>query len=145
MIARNTVLTFDVQGTTGQWIPRTIAGIRQDAINGLAPFVDAQDVEVSAPGFLSDPVHSLTNWPYSAVVRARVLADYRDVRDVDSIVAHAFYTAAGDLPTVTARRLEAGQGEAGTTTGPGLGTLFAGSALVVIALVAIAVVAIKTL
>lgn len=137
MIAKNTVITFDVQGTTGGFLPRTVAGLRQTAIDALTPFFEVQDLSVSSSSFLSDPLHSLSQWPYSAVVRAKMQADYGSIRDVDSIIAHAFYRGAGELPTVTARTYEAGQGAADDRGGPSLTTALV---LVAVALVALAVV-----
>lgn len=141
MVTAGETITFDVQGTTGQWVPRTVAGVRQDAINALSPFFDVESVSVDSPSFLSDPIHYVTNWPYRATVRATMRSDYGDVRDVDSIVAHAFYEAAGDLPTVTADHYEQGQGAASTTSGTSvLGVLGITGALIVVALVAIIII-----
>jgi hypothetical protein len=135
MIAKNSVIIFDVKGRTG-YLPRTEAGVRQNVIDGLTPFFEVQDVSLSTSTVLSDPLHQINTWPYTAVVRAKTQADYGHVRDVDSIVAHAFYTAGGELPTVTARGYEKGQSE-DKPTGLSLTTALI---LVAVSLVALAVV-----
>lgn len=137
MIRHGIERTFDVQGQAGEFQPRTVAGVRSDVIDGLTPFFDVADVAIVTPSFLSDPTAFFVDWRYAAVVRATPRADYGDVRDVDSIVAHAFYDAAGELPTVTARGLEAGQGKAQDTSGLSLTTALV---LVAIGLVAVAVI-----
>ena len=137
MIRNGTEIVFTVNGQTGQWIPRTSGDVRTTAINELTPYFDVADVQVKSKGFLEDPVHYIANWPYTATVRATVKADYADVRDVDSIVAHAFYNAAGELPTVTAAGQEAGQGDPNQTTGFSITTLVL---LIALALGAVAVI-----
>lgn len=108
MIAHGTTITFTVIGQTGFW-PVSIASVRSDVIDGLTPFFDVQDVSLKTRSFLTDPVNYITEWPYEATVRATVRADYGDIRDVDSIVAHAFYNAGSVLPTVTASGYEQNQ------------------------------------
>jgi hypothetical protein len=139
MITNGTALTFDVAGQTGPYMPRTVSDVRQTAIDNLTPYFDVVSVELKSKGFLEDPVHGIlgVNWPYQATVSARVQADYADVRDVDSIVAHAFYEGAGELPTVTARELEHTPGPPESTTGISLTTAIV---LVAVALVAVAVI-----
>lgn len=118
MIQAGSTYTFDVQGTTGQWVPRTVAGVRADVLDQLSAYFDVEDVSIETTGFLSDPVHYVTNWAYRSTIRASVRADYGDIRDVDSIIANAFYNATGDLPTVTAQGQEGNQSDA-STTAPG--------------------------
>lgn len=136
MIKKNTVITFDVKGSTGL-LPRTQNSVRQAAIDSLTPFFTVQALSVTAASFLSDPVHALTEWPYTATARVQVLADYADIRDLDSVIAHAFYDAAGRLPTVTAQRYEQGQADATPTSGLSLSTALV---LGVVAIVGLAVV-----
>lgn len=139
IVRTGTVLTFTVQGTTGEYIPRAVESVRALVIDGLTPFFDVADVSIETGSFLSDPLHYLSDWPYTATVRATVRTDYGDIRDVDSIVANAFYNAAGNLPTVTADDFEAGQGDSATTAPGGL-SLTTTLVLVVVALIAIAVI-----
>jgi hypothetical protein len=137
MIANGQRIVFDVQGTTGNILPRSVASVRQAAIDALTPFFIVEDVSIDSQSALSDPLHSLSLWPYSATVRAVMQSDYADVRDIDSIVAHAFYQAAGEVPTVTAEGLEAAQGPANNSHGLGLtGAL----TLVAVGLIALAVI-----
>lgn len=136
MIAAGTTITFTAKGTTGQWLPRTVAGVRQDVIDGLTPFFDVLTVVFDTKDSIV-PFYNVANWGYTATIRATVRADYGDVRDVDSIVAHAFYDAAGDLPTVSAAGYEQAQGEEDQRTGFSLTTALV---LGVVAIVAIAVI-----
>lgn len=135
MIDAGRAITFDVQGTTGEYIPRSVSSVRAIVIDQLAPYFDVEDVAFQTSSVLSDPFHSLSNWPYRATVRALPLADYGDVRDVDSIVAHAFYEAAGNLPTVTASGYETPQGPSDQRAGLSFGL---GALLLVVGLVALA-------
>lgn len=136
MVNAGSVITFTVRGTTGQYSPRTVAGVRQDAINALTPFFDVTDVTIETQSFTSDPFNYISNWPYTATVRLTTRVAYAGIRDIDSVVAHAFYEAAGDLPTVTGNGYEQGQGQ-DTTTGISLVTL---AVLGIVALIAIAVI-----
>lgn len=140
MIANGQTLSFTVNGTTGQWLPRTVAGVRQDAIDNLTPFFDVESVSVNSPTFASDPIHYIANWPFTAYVRATMRSDYGDVRDVDAIVAHAFYEATGEIPTVTADDEEPDQAPPSETTGFSLTTL---AVVLVIGLVALAVIQVE--
>lgn len=140
MITNGSAITFDVQGSTGGFLPRTVAEVRQSVIDSLTPFFVVTDVALSSSSFLSDPLHSLSDWPYSAVVRVTMQSDYADISDVDSVVAHAFYDAAGELPTVTARGYEPGQSAADSRTGLSLTSALV---LIAVALVALAVVKIS--
>jgi hypothetical protein len=144
MVKAGAVITFDVQGTTGEYLPRSADSVRAIVINGLTPFFDVQDVSIETDSFLSDPLHYLSNWRYDATVRIKVLTDYGDIRDVDSVIGHAFYDGAGNLPTVTARAYEQGQGDA-QTIAPGGFSVKTLLVLAVVGLVALAVVKGETL
>jgi len=128
---------FTVRGTTGEFFPRSVAYVKSHVIDQLSAFFDVQDVTLETSSFMQDPLGiTLLEWPYSAQVRLTTRVDYGDIRDVDSLVAHAFYVGAGALPTVTADNEEQGQGT-DTTTGLSLQTVLV---LGVVAFVAIAVV-----
>lgn len=135
MVEGGRELTFDVQGTTGEYIPRAVDSVRAIVIDNLTPFFDVADVAITTSSVWSDPAHALSNWPYRATVRATPRSDYGDIRDVDSIVVHAFAEATGNAPTVTATGHETAQGDASTEQGTS-GTLL----LIVLAIVAVAVI-----
>lgn len=138
MIASGTAITFDVQGTTGPYLPRTVAAVRRIVVDELTPFFDVMDVSISTSSVLSDPAHALSDWPYRATVQAIVRADYNTIRDVDSIVAHAFAEGAGEVPTVTANvGSDGSQGEADQRAGLSVGMA---GLLLVAGLVAVAVI-----
>ena len=136
MIRNGDTHTFTAVGKVGEYLPRTVEMVRQGAIDGLTPFFDVESVNLKTDTFLNDPLHVVTNWGYIATVRATVKADYADIRDVDSIIAHAFYNAGGELPTVTAD-IERSQDPPRTDRGL---SLTGAIALVAVALVAVAVI-----
>jgi len=104
MVPANTTFTLDVKGTAGQWLPRTVAELRASVIDSLTPFMHVYDVSVTRDSFLSDPENLFYwAWPYVAVVTVQTRVGYADVDDVASIVAHAFYSGGGRVPTVTVR------------------------------------------
>lgn len=141
MVTAGSVITFAVNGTTGEYLPRSVGSVRALVIDGLTPYFDVEDVAFQTASLASDPFHALSNWPYTATVRAVVRADYGDIRDVDSIIVHAFYDATGNEPTVTADDYEAGQGAPDRRTGFSLTTVLT---LAVIAIVALAVIKVKS-
>jgi hypothetical protein len=132
------VLTFTAVGKTSEYWPRTADGVRSDALDSLTPFFEVESLNIKTASALGDPVHFVlgVNWGYTATIRAKVRADYGDVRDVDSIVAHAFYEAGGEVPTVTSN-LEQSQDAPKSTEGI---TLTGAIVLVAVALVAVAVI-----
>lgn len=138
MLVRNgDALVLDVSGTTGEWLPRTVAGVRQSVLDNLSHFFDVEDVTMESDAFLSDPIHYVTNWPYTSRVSLTSQSDYADHRDVASVVAHAFYEATGDLPTVTVQGADAPQGNPDAKQGVSITTALV---LVVVGLIAIAVI-----
>lgn len=138
MIAHGSRLTFSANGTTGSLIPRAVDSVRAIVINELTPFLDVESVSIATDSIWSDPFHSLSNWPYRATVVARTRFDHADIRDVDSIVSHAFYNAAGEIPTVTSN-LEPGQGTPDQQTGATLTTVLVLAAIVLVLVVAVKV------
>jgi hypothetical protein len=98
------------------------------------------DVTINREDTLFGPSALYWNWRYSAVVTVTTKAAYAKIEDVDSIVAHAFYEAGGELPTVTARGYEPAQGP-GATSGANWAAWLTGGGLV-LGLVAVAVLAV---
>lgn len=120
MINAGQTLTFDVKGTAGQWIPRTVAELRAQVIDSLTPFLHVYDVSVTRESFLADPENLYYwAWPYVAVVTVQTRIAYASADDVASIVAHGFYNGGGTLPTVTTRGYGVQQ-LPDVTTGPSL-------------------------
>lgn len=135
MIAAGLTLTLDVQGTAGQWVPRTTGEVRAQVVDALTPNFHVFDIQLRRETLLSDPENLYYwNWPYTAVVTLQTRESYGDASDVAAIVAHAFYDAAGSVPTSTVRGSGEQQGPAATYEG-----LQAGSALVWLAVAAAAV------
>ncbi len=140
MVPSGARLTFDVIGSTSGLLPTTVQGVREDVVRDLAANLLVHDVTINREDTLFGPSALYWNWRYTATVSATTKAAYGKIEDVDSIVAHAFYYGAGELPTVTARGYEPGQGP-GATSGADWGAWLAGGGLV-LGLVAIAVLAV---
>lgn len=136
MVNAGTSITFTVKGITGNFLPRTVAQVKANAIDDLTPYFDVTDVTLDTSSIVSDPLHAISEWPYTAHVRLTTRVAYGDVRDVDAIVAHAFYDATGEMPIVTADGFEAGQGS-DASSGLSLTTALI---VVAVALVALAVI-----
>lgn len=138
MIAAGTTLTLDVQGSTGQWIPRTVDEVRAIVLDALSLHFEVYDASFTRQTLLADPENLYYwNWPYVAVVTLQTREAYAESADVGSIVAHAFYTGAGTMPTVTTRGSGPQQLPSSTYTGLSSTTLLFGAlalAAVVIAM-----------
>ncbi len=133
-------ITFDVVGSVSGWIPSTVQGVREDVVSTLAANFAVHDVTINREDTLFGPSSAYWNWRYNAVAVVTTKSAYAKVEDVDSIVAHAFYQGSGELPTVTARGYEPGQGP-GATSGLDWGAWLTGGGLV-LGLVAVAVLAV---
>lgn len=133
-------LTFDVVGSTSGFLPSTVQGVREDVVSDLAANFAVHDVTINRQDTAFGPSALYWNWRYTAVATVTTKGAYAKIEDVDSLVAHAFYYGAGELPTVTARGWEPGQG-AGATSGFDWGKWIAGGGLVA-GLVAVAVLAV---
>lgn len=114
MVAAGSILTFDVQGQTGGIIPVDSTDLRSGVIDALTPKMNVNDVEITVGSTLSNVIDfQWLHYNYSAVVVVTTRVDYGQPGDVGSIIANAFYTAGGAVPSVTSR-------DAGQTQGPGI-------------------------
>lgn len=139
MVPAGTMLTLDVKGTAGQWIPRTVAEVRSQVVNALTPNFHVFDVTLDRPSLLSDPENLYYwAWPYTGVVTLQTQEPYGSPTDVASIVAHEFYGAGGSVPTVTVQGYGPQQGK-DKETGPGLGSVTA--IVVAVAVIVVAFIA----
>ena len=102
MVRAGTALTFVVAGRTAGLFPVNAGDVRNDVINRLIPFCTVDNVIINKPalGEIVDPSQWF-HWDYTATVMLRPKADYGTADDVGSIIANAFYQAAGAVPTVT--------------------------------------------
>lgn len=140
MVEAGEPLTFDVAGSSSI-LPHTADGIRDDAIQELDAWFSDVLVSITTPSFTDDPLRIFKGLQYTAVVVATPRADYGDPHDVASLVRHAFYNAAGQLPTVAVRGVDPDLGPPTKET-PGTNiTLIVG--LAAAALVALAVVSVS--
>lgn len=103
MVPAGSVLTFDVLGAAGEYLPRSPQQVRSDVIAGLTPFVDVIALDITRATFAGDPLRFLSNWPYSAVITIRTRVVHGATDDLARVIAHACYEAAGELPTVRTR------------------------------------------
>jgi len=142
MISAGRTITFAVAGDTGQWVPRTVADVRKDVIDALSPSFDVITLMINRTGgFSDDPINLYYwEWPYTAELTARPRSDYGDIRDVDALVAHAFYLAGGQMPTVTATSEGEAPQDNAETEPPGIGSLIKWAVIGAIALAVIVVI-----
>jgi len=111
MVPAQTTLTLDVKGQAGQWAPRSPGEVRGQVMNALTPYFHVYDVTLTTgTDTVFDTGFGFWNWTYAAVVTLQTREPYATVDDVASIVAHAFYNAAGTVPVVTTRDVGPQQG-----------------------------------
>lgn len=113
MIRAGTVLTFDVTGQAGGWSAPEAGDVRTAVIDALHPFVTVRNITVTKTSGWTDL--DFFWWNYTARVIVQTRVDHAAAADVASIVASAFYTGAGSLPTVT---VGAGSQAPGVVTPP---------------------------
>ena len=136
MIAAGSTLTLDVQGTVGEWLPRTADEVRGAVLGVLGGSFTVHDVQIERATFLSDPENLYYwAWGYKAIVTLTTREGYGDAADVGAIVANAFYQAGGVVPTVTVRGSGPQQGPATSYVGVDLSMtlVLAGLALLAVA------------
>jgi len=137
MVAADSVLTLEVQGQTGGWVPTDDTGLRAGVLNRLTPYFDVLGATITRGSTLSNILDfQWFHWQYKAVLTIKTRIGYASPDDVRSIVAAAFYNAGGAMPSVSIRSLGETQGPGVEQTGLGLGGLLTGStALIVVGLV----------
>jgi len=117
MVRADTTLTFDIEGTTGGWLPIDDTDLRSGVANALTPFVDVLEVAITRGSFLANVIDvQWWHWNYRAVVTLRTRSAYADADDIRSVVAGVFYQAAGAMPSVTVRSFGEAQGAGVTQT-----------------------------
>jgi len=137
VVAPNTVLTIDVQGQTGGWLPTDDTALRAGVLNMLTPYFDIIGATITRGSMLANVLDfQWYHWNYSAVLTLKTRVGYASADDVRGIVAHAFYAAGGAMPSVSVRNVGESQGPGINQEGLGLGGLLAGSTFVVVAALA---------
>lgn len=103
MIKAGTRITFRVAGRTGGLTPINAGELKLNASDALRAWFNVISVDLVRPGAweILDP-SQWYYWDYSATVVAEPLSDYGAIDDLDDVVAHAFYLASDEIPTVTA-------------------------------------------
>jgi hypothetical protein len=107
-IAAGTRVEFDVRGSVGEWLPRTVDDVRQGATNFMSAYVTVESIGLSR----TDNAfwREYWDWGYTANVRIRTRYSHASIDDLLKIVADGFQSAAGEIPTVTANGYTPDQG-----------------------------------
>lgn len=118
MIAAGSTLTFRVDGQVRLgWTDvggQTPEDVRSEVIQSLMPYVGVQTIVIN-------PLTSgLTTWTYNAIVSVKTKTAHGAADDVGAIVAHAFYVAANQLPTVVITNTVAPNTPGGVSDYPGI-------------------------
>jgi hypothetical protein len=101
MISAGSTLDFNVRGTTqaAQFqVFYNEAQLAGDVSTKLSALLDVIDVEVKATGTV---ITGTLPWEYTARVRVRTRVAHASASDVGSMVANAFFRAAGNMPSVS--------------------------------------------
>lgn len=119
MISRGTSIEFTVQGSTGEWIPRTVDDLRSNAIDEMSADFVVNSVGITRTS--NSIFREYWDWGYSANVRATTIADHAGIAELIKVVSDAFASASGEPCTVQATGYGAGaypSGQPGGTTEP---------------------------
>jgi len=100
-IAAGQRITFQVVGSTGAWVPRTVNTVRSAALAALSGYltVNALTVTKTSGGLLSQ--YPLV-FGYEATLVGTTQYAHAQIGDLNAIVRSAFWDAAGEPPTVSA-------------------------------------------
>lgn len=101
MIAAGSTLTFTVRGTTeaAQFqLVFTPGMLRAAVVAQLAAIVEPVRVDVTTDDTV---ITGTLPWTYRADVQVKTRVAHASAEDVKAIVAGAFFTASGNMPTVT--------------------------------------------
>lgn len=96
MVPAGSVLSFELRGTAGGWVPTTLDALRSDLVNYLSSYVTVQALTVQNEGSFYEQLE----WQFISRVTVVTWEAYGKPEDVASIVAHAVYEATGNLPSV---------------------------------------------
>lgn len=116
MIAKGSRLQFEVRGSVGEWLPRTVDDVRQQAINSMSAYVTVESCSL----LRTDNAfwREYWDWGYTAQVTVRTRSDHNALEDVTAIVSSAFQTASGEIPTVTPPGQQGSECQPGGTCEP---------------------------
>lgn len=98
MVPAGSVLSFELRGTAGGWIPTTLDALRSDLVNYVSSYMTVQALTVQNEGSFYEQLE----WQFTARLTVQTWDTYGDVKDVASIIAHAVYEATGNMPSVGA-------------------------------------------
>jgi hypothetical protein len=133
MVPANSVLVLDIEGQTGGWLPVDDTGLRAGVLDRLTPFFHVLGLTISRGSTVSNILDfQWYHWNYSAVLTIKTRIGYATADDARSIVASAFYSAGGSMPSVTIRSLGESQAPGFEQSGLNLAELLTGSTLVLV-------------
>lgn len=89
-----------VQGSTGEWVPRTPDDVKSNVINALSYYGMVQPFTLvkESSRFLAP----LWDWRYTAALTLTTTFGHAKIEDIKAIVATAFHGAAGEPAIVAA-------------------------------------------
>lgn len=120
MVRANSTITFSVSGTTAGLIPTNAVSVRSTVADRLSLYFDLLTLTITPPSWMQSILNvEWLHWSYTASVTLKTRVDHADIDDVRAVVANAFYTATGAMPTVSAPAL--GEVEQPTREDPGTG------------------------
>lgn len=101
-INANTAVQFIVQGSTGEWVPRTPDDVRSNAVAAMSRYGTVLSLTINKEaGRLPISGIDLWDWRYTATGTLRTSYSHASLEDVRSIIAGAFWGAAGEQVTVS--------------------------------------------
>src|SRR3954470_2737181 len=97
MITKGTSLTYGLTGDVHALFYETTQDLRGDVSGQLAQYFDVSGLTVTPHGLV---LTGTMDWSYTAQVTVRTQRDYGSEADIRSVVAHAFWEAAGAAPEI---------------------------------------------
>lgn len=137
----NTAVQFIVQGSTGEWVPRTPDDVRSAAIANLSKYGTVRPLTITKESSrLPLSAIDLWDWRYTASGTLTTRYSHASLEDVRKIVAGAFWQAAGEPVTVSFPGYSEIAGEGVRDTSPDVtNKLLSVGAITIIAAVGVAV------
>ncbi len=141
-INAGTQITFEINGSTGEWIPRTPDDVRSAVIGELSYYGTVESLTIVKES--SRLLAPLWDWRYSARLVIRTNFGHASINDLNAVIAAAFWTAAGEPATVTSPQYGQVQGSGIIDNSPDATTALLGvGSFTIIAAVAVAIFVLK--
>jgi len=98
-IMAGTSVQFEINGSTGEWIPRTEDDVRSMAVRSLSQYGVVTSLTIVRQS--SRMLAPFWDWRYRADLRMTTKYGHAKIEDLNAIVRAAFWDATGEPPTVT--------------------------------------------